>query len=222
MDFLNPNIQLDINDSETIFTKIYDKHIWGKNKGSGKGSSILYNKKYITFLEQIIHHPNNNIKKIVDIGCGDWQFSKIINFKDKSYLGIDCVKNIIDTNNTLYKSDNITFQHLDIHKLVSLQTIQNADLIIIKDVLQHWDDHQIILFLDYLIENIDFKYILIINGWKQDADKTRCIDNRYCYSKLNAEVYPLNRYNPEVLFYYQFKQVSVIKKNNIQLVLKDL
>ena len=41
----------------------------------------------------------------------------------------------------------------------------------------------------------------------------RSVDNRYCYSKLDASKYPLNKYNPEILFNYRYKQVSLIKKN---------
>ena len=36
------------------FTHIYDKELWGKGKGSGPGSSLLVNKKYISFLESFL------------------------------------------------------------------------------------------------------------------------------------------------------------------------
>lgn len=65
-----------------VFTKIYETCEWGDNnntdyKGSsGGGSSISFNEEYIKFLKQFI--DTNNIKKVIDLGCGDWQSSHLI------------------------------------------------------------------------------------------------------------------------------------------------
>ena len=111
---------------EEVFTEIYDKNKWGG--GSGTGSKMSRNnQKYIDILNEILN--KYNIKTICDIGCGDWQFSKFIkyNTKDINYLGIDCVKSVIDNNLKDYKDTNINFEH----KTISDKYIpENYDLII--------------------------------------------------------------------------------------------
>ncbi len=211
---------------EKTFTKIYQKEIWGKERGSGAGSSVAYNKRYIAFLEDIINHPDNQIHHILDLGCGDWQFSQTLNFTGKYYLGVDCVKSVIDHHNSHFQVQNeengletrIQFLHQDFSQLNNVNNLINDppevwDLVILKDVLQHWSDQQITVWLDNFLKNTNFRFILITNGWKQ-TDVPRNVVNRYHYSKLNAEKYPLNKYHPEILFYYRYKQVSLIKAGN--------
>lgn len=190
---------------ERTFTRIYDKNIWGG--GSGKGSGVLYNKKYIRFLEDMIHNPENKIKTVLDLGCGDWTFSRTVDWKNIEYHGVDCVKSVV-SNNKQFEAPNIKFTHQDF----TIEPITGKyDLIILKDVLQHWSNENIITFMDSLIKQGDYRFILIINGW-MNAPENRSIDNRYCYSKLDVNKYPLNKYHPEVLFNYQYKQVSLIRK----------
>ncbi len=51
----------------SIFDEIYNKNIWGF--GSGHGSLPSVTKGYRKFLENFI--KDNNIKSVVDYGCGD-------------------------------------------------------------------------------------------------------------------------------------------------------
>ena len=92
------------------FTYIYDNEKWGKNKGSGEGSRPKFNQEYIPFLEDFL--KTNNIKSVIDFGCGDWQFSRYIDWGDKpfstmpkiDYLGLDVVDSVIDNNTGLQTS----------------------------------------------------------------------------------------------------------------------
>ena len=59
-----------------IFSEIYDKNLW--NGGSGPGSNPISNQLYISLLERFL--TEKKISSIVDAGCGDWQFSKFINW----------------------------------------------------------------------------------------------------------------------------------------------
>ena len=189
---------------EKAFTKIYDKNIWGN--GSGAGSSPKYNKKYIEFLETFI--KDNDIQSILDIGCGDWQFSQWIDWNGCNYLGIDCVKSVIDNNLKNFSDNNIHFKHIDISQNINNLPL-NKDLVILKDVLQHWTNENITKFMDILITQ-GHKNILLINGYKEAKGKDRCINNRYRYAKLDCSLEPLKKYNPEILFTYRFKQVALI------------
>ena len=57
---------------------------------------------------------------------------------DVKYTGYDTYKQIIDYNTNKYKEKNkkYSFVHLDFFS--SKEQIKNGDLIILKDVLQHW------------------------------------------------------------------------------------
>ena len=191
----------------TTFTKIYDKNIWGN--GSGCGSTLTHNKQYMDILQTFM--AEKNVKSVMDIGCGDWQFSKYMDWTGIDYNGIDCVKSVVEFNNDNYGKENIKFFHMD----ASQTFIPYAfDLVIIKDVLQHWENDVIIKFMDKLI-SYGHKYIIIVNtafsNFKKDDDAPRTVKNRYHYSKLDATKFPLNQYNIRVIGRYKFKQISLIQ-----------
>lgn len=193
---------------QAAFTKIYDKQVW-KN-GSGVGSTPHYNEFYMNFLHGFL--KEKSIKTVLDIGCGDWQFSKFIDWTGIDYNGIDVVQHVVDYNNDHYGRENIKFFHMDatITKLPG-----EFDLVIIKDVLQHWSNETIIEFMNKLTKQ-GHKHILITNtatsNFYKNTNKgvNRSIDNKYHYAKLDATDYPLNQFNPTVVGNYKFKQVSLI------------
>ena len=60
---------------EKEFTDVYNRNEWLID--SGPGSTIEYNKDfYIPFLRKYI--IDNNIKKVGDLGCGDFKCGKLI------------------------------------------------------------------------------------------------------------------------------------------------
>ena len=68
---------------EQTFTNVYEIKLWGNNNiaeyngSSGAGSTINYNKDtYVHFLKKFI--TDNDIKNIVDLGCGDFICGKIM------------------------------------------------------------------------------------------------------------------------------------------------
>lgn len=197
---------------EEAFTKIYEKNRWGNGSGSGSNMSPD-NKKYIEILESIL--KDYKIKTICDIGCGDWRFSKYINFNDYEYKGIDCVKSVIDNNIKEYNKKNIKFEH----KAVEDNYFPSGyDLIIIKDVIQHWEDEDIIKYMNNLINNN--KYVFTTNGYKFMRDKTknsikkRDINNNYRYFPVDIDKYPLNSIDMECLMKHErrAKQMLLLKR----------
>ena len=202
------NIQM-----EQVFTDVYQKNIWGDNSNaeydgsSGEGSNIDYNiNNYIPFLKQWI--INNNIKNIVDLGCGDFKCGKLIyDDIDVKYTGYDAYKKIINYHSTQYSLPKYSFIHLDFFNYK--ENIITGDLCILKDVIQHWSLDHIYNFLDYLVESKKFKYILICNCCHQKQDNTDIIDGNF--RPLNCEYLPLKKYNPIKLYHYHSKQVSVIE-----------
>jgi len=140
-----------------IFNYIYTYNLWGF--GSGSGSLSQNNKQYIDFLNQFIHR-HTDIHRIIDLGCGDWQLHRHIDFKENEYVGIDIVKGVIDNNRRHYSTDKIRFKCLNFLDVDFI--LPSGDLLIVKDVLQHLSNSNIRIFLDKLRTN-SYKYILITN-----------------------------------------------------------
>ena len=145
-------------DKPDIFTKIYSNQVWGKNsKGrghSGGGSTLEATITYRQFLQDFLEEYN--VKSVVDVRCGDWEFSKTISWEGINYTGYDVVPFVIKNNIKMYGSDSIRFICED---AVSVQ-LPSADLLICKDVLQHISNEDITLFISQLSK---FKYCLITN-----------------------------------------------------------
>ena len=161
---------------------------------------------YIPFLKKFI--IDKNIKKIVDLGCGDFKCgNSIYDDLDIIYTGYDAYKKIIDYNSKKYSKSKYTFEHLDF--CYKKENIEGGDLCILKDVLQHWSLNNIYAFLDYLTETKKFKYVLIINCCNQSQDNTD-INIGECRG-LSCNYLPLKKYNPTKLYYYNTKEVSLIE-----------
>jgi hypothetical protein len=198
---------------ENIFTHVYENKIWGDNNipiyngSSGNGSDINYNiNTYIPFLRMFLEY--NNIKTVVDLGCGDFKCGKLIyDDLDISYTGYDAYKKIVDYNSTQYLYPKYSFVHLDFCN--NKESIKEADIYILKDVVQHWSLENIYIFLDYLIEAKKCKYILICNCCDQKEHSTD-IENGD-FRCLSCDFFPLKKYDPIKLYKYNSKEVSIIK-----------
>ena len=182
---------------EHKFSNIYSKNIWGS--GSGSGSNFSYaNKFFLKELRTII--DNNNIKTIADCGCGDFEIMKHFHFKsDEIYDGLDCVDFLIANHNEQYSTDNIGF----IHKDVSVEVPSGYDLVILKDVLQHWDDNIIMdKFMEILQNN---KYVYCINGYKftrktsKNNWTNRVLDKKYSYHPIDFTKNKFTQFLPFVI-----------------------
>jgi len=144
------------------FDDIYKKNIWTTGS-SGSGSNFTKtNQKLINEINEFI--KSNNILNVADYGCGDFKIMKYLDFKNISYYGYDKVDFIINKNNEENKNDNIKF-------INSEEIPKGFDLVIVKDVLQHHQDEDVIKYLNELINNN--KYVYCINGYKfmRDPDK---------------------------------------------------
>jgi hypothetical protein len=198
---------------EKIFTKIYTECTWGNNNNkeysgsSGTGSDIKYNiNEYVPFLKSYI--INNNIKSVVDLGCGDFRCGELIyNDLDVTYTGYDAYKNVVEYNKKkLFPNSKYNFIHLDIYN--EMNKINGGDLCILKDVLQHWSTNSINIFLEHLISSKKFKYILICNCCYQENSNIDIVDGGFRY--LSCDFLPLKKFNPVKLFKYKSKEISVI------------
>jgi SAM-dependent methyltransferase len=136
-----------------VFDDIYKGNGWGF--GSGHGSLPRVTKGYRAYIELFLRE--NDIKTVVDLGCGDWQFSRLINWGDVQYTGLDIVPSVVEEDQKKFGKANINF------KLIKAgQTdLPKADLIIVKDVLQHMSTAAVQEFVKKALPR--YKFALITN-----------------------------------------------------------
>ena len=197
------------------FETVYAENLWKNEESvSGEGSTLKCSDMYLLFLKQFV--TNNDIKNILDLGCGDFNLMKHFNYEDIKYVGVDLVNELIEKNNINYGKHNIKFLNRMIH---NYEFEEKYDLIICKDVLQHWSIENVITFLK-LIKN--YKYCLLINDFKNDKYKAPIgfkifnadiIDGWYTPIDLSIEPYNLKG---EYIFEWQscdtLKKCFLIKK----------
>jgi SAM-dependent methyltransferase len=142
------------------FNRIYAEGTWGKDvagKGtSGTGSTLEITREYRAYVEDFIQ--THNVKSVVDAGCGDWSFSRAIEWGDASYLGVDIASEVIATVRNKYEKGRITFQVGDI-----TDELPAADLLISKDVLQHLSNTLVHKFIRNNLRKGKYKWVILTN-----------------------------------------------------------
>ncbi len=185
-----------ISNMENKFTNIYKKNIWGS---SGSGSKFTPDNKW--FLNELRNHiDTHKLQNICDLGCGDWEIMKNFIFKDnENYTGMDCVDFLINDLNNKYSNNNIKFVHQDF----SINLPMGYDIVILKDVIQHWSNEDIKKIFPIILQNN--KYVYCINGYKFTRDPTkndwtkRELDKKYSYHPVDINREPLNEFKDNVV-----------------------
>jgi SAM-dependent methyltransferase len=120
------------NKSFNVFEIIYRENYWrSKESFSGAGSTIASTKKIRKVLP--ILWEKYDIKTVLDVPCGDFNWMKEVDKSKIFYIGGDIVKELVDNNIQKYQSENISFKVLDITKDI----LPKVDMIFCKDCLQH-------------------------------------------------------------------------------------
>lgn len=148
------------------FRHIYEQDAW--RAGSGTGSRPENNVDYIGFLSRFMFL--NQVRTVVDLGCGDWQFSRFIDWSSVYYTGIDVVPSVINQNSEQFGRRNVAFRCI-----YDPNEIPEADLLICKDMFQHLPNAAVQQYLDTLRPR--FKWLLITN-------------DDYPQEHLNADIEP--------------------------------
>jgi hypothetical protein len=145
----------------------------------------------------------NNIKSVIDLGCGIWEFDHN-EFDDSTYIGIDCVKRVIDFNKERYGSKKRVFIYADI--LDQKNNIPNVDLCIIKDLLQHLNNKNIDMLINKVLNRS--KYIILVQDHAQETDNQDILNGGY--RPLSYNLQPLKKYNPLLIGKYWTKHILLI------------
>lgn len=146
----------------------------------------------------------------------DWGFSnEIYHDLECQYIGIDCAEPVIQRNQRVYKNKtNYTFIHLDVFSY--RDNIPEGDIFIIKDVLQHFTNTQIEIFLDHMLKVYPHIPIMIINCCNNVLIDRNIITGKFY--PLNPAIAPLVNYELEELMRYRTKIVHLVKNKKIKTI----
>ncbi|MGO4677625.1 class I SAM-dependent methyltransferase [Bosea sp. 2YAB26] len=115
-----------------VFEQIYQLNTWGNSDSrSGDGSDAPSTARIRAALDKIL--AEFEIKSMLDIPVGDFNWMKLVNLDGVEYIGADIVKTVVERNNDLYRRDGISFAHLD----ACDGPIPQVDLICCRDMLVH-------------------------------------------------------------------------------------
>lgn len=204
MDFV-----FDQNTMNGVFKQIYEIDYWGG--GSGHGSSLentfMYNYFVRTFIED-----HQDIHTVVDLGCGDWQSTYDIydNLSRKvDYLGIDIVSSVIESNQKRFPNYEFVCD-----SITDVKNLPNADLFILKDVIQHWPNENLVGFMNELTSHLSkYKYILLCNCCFQKYEMQDCELGKF--RPLSSRMQPLAQYNPKPMLFFSTKEICLITNRDI-------
>jgi SAM-dependent methyltransferase len=149
---------------ENTFEQIYRTGFWKSYFGteSGPGSSIECSKQYLDFVQQFC--VDNNIKSILDLGCGDFNLMRHFNFDGIVYHGVDVVDFVIQNNIQKYGTPTLTFESASI---INYTPKQKYDLVLCKDVLQHLPTNDVVSILNILTNNLS----LVANDYAENCNQ---------------------------------------------------
>jgi hypothetical protein len=115
-----------------IFTDIKNNQYWNSEESvSGAGSELSATNHLRVDLERIF--IDWDIKSILDIPCGDFNWMQHVNLGKTNYIGGDIVTSLSENNENLYKTRNISFRTLDL----TTDDLPKVDLIFCRDCLVH-------------------------------------------------------------------------------------
>lgn len=196
--------------AEAAFSDVYARSVW--TEGSGPGSTLAFNQDaYMPFVSGLVR--TLPINRIVDLGCGDWQFSRHLilplcaSIHGLRYDGFDCVRKLVDVNNATFATEQVKFHHIDLTKPGAIDRIPDADIVLVKDVLQHLPDEDVARITSEL--SARFNVVIITNCMSKGMVPDIPVGD---WRKLNSEHYPLSAAHAERLFTFHGKEVAVCGK----------
>ena len=203
---------------KSTFKYIYLSSHWqynfkiDKNRSlSGPGSNLDYTGD-LTY-ELLNFFQKNSVRKILDIGCGDFIWMNLLLKKYdeyREYLGLDIVDELIKKNNEKFSSNKVIFKSFD---LVEDKIPEGFDIVLVRDVFIHLKNHQILNFIDKLKKtNIKYLGVTTTPGLKKNIElKT---EGRFRYINVEIEPYNLRK------FFFRIKEKNELDFLNIYILNK--
>jgi SAM-dependent methyltransferase len=178
-----------------IFGEIYEHNRWGGQQGSfhsGSGSTSEHAQQYSRVINSFV--TNHSVRRVVDLGCGDFRVGALLLETGIAYTGVDIVETLIRNNSKLYGSERVQFECLDIIE----DELPDGDLCLVRQVLQHLSNQQI---LNVLRNTEKYPYVIVTEHYpapyalrKRNGDKPCGEDVRvYDGSAVYLDAPPFSR-----------------------------
>jgi hypothetical protein len=127
---------------QEAFDEVYKKGLWGRgDANSGPGSAGDFADRYVAFVQD--YAAKHKLRTVVDGGCGDFLVGSRLAPSFDRYTALDVSPFIIDINKRRY-AQNPTLQHVNFDVAdMTAAIFPPADLVLIRQVLQHLTNAQI-------------------------------------------------------------------------------
>ncbi|NJS36640.1 MAG: class I SAM-dependent methyltransferase [Brachymonas sp.] len=138
----------------------------------------------------------------VDLGCGDFSVGSQIRSYCSSFTACDIVPELITSHQNNYRSLDVDFRCLDLAQ----DELPQADVVFVRQVLQHLDNHSISQFCSKLTQK--FSYLILTEHIPRNAqfvsnrDKPSGPDTRIGYNSgvvLTDQPFKISVQHSEVL-----------------------
>ncbi|WP_423193215.1 class I SAM-dependent methyltransferase [Cupriavidus sp. H18C2] len=121
------------NEAQAVFTEIYHRNQWGSPESvSGSGSEMTRTRHLRTELPHLLREFN--IRSVLDIPCGDFNWMRHVDLGGVHYIGADIVPELVEHNRRTYRGPRIQFEHLD----VIASPLPKVDAVLCRDGLVHF------------------------------------------------------------------------------------
>lgn len=177
-----------MNENKKIFENIYAKGIWNDNIKSlplsGPGSSLENTCEFSRVLNEFIY--KNSCTSVLDLGCGDLTWiPETPFFKDSNikYTGVDVVESLIMSHSMKYPTKRFLNKDITLYK-----DIDFASVIIIRDVIFHLRNHEILSIFDNIKSKFDY---IAITSCRNEVNMDNF--NIYRFSEKNIHKEPFNK-----------------------------
>jgi SAM-dependent methyltransferase len=162
---------------------------------SGPGSHIKNTKEAVDIINRTI--ASKQPETILDLGCGDWNWFKLIELGSCYYQGWDCDEQMIADNRKLYNRD---FRVKDI----VTEAYPKVDLIICRDVLFHLPKDMSMQVIDKIKKSSKY----FISTTFKNTRENRNINNYakidgWGYYQINLDIEPFNLKDYEIDTIYE-------------------
>lgn len=173
--------------TKELFSKIYRTGAWGRSPDgarrfySGAGShdrSIVgpYVESVVRFLQEFPGKPD-----VVDLGCGDFSVGSQIRHACGRYIACDIVDSVIESNRDTFAHLGVDFRVLDL----TVDDIPRADVVIIREVLQHLSNGSILAAIPRIAASC--RFLVLTERLPRGDTFPHNLDNRAPGIRLDAD-----------------------------------
>jgi hypothetical protein len=171
-------------DARAIFTAIYTKQLWkGGESVSGPGAEPGQTRVLIESLGRLLEALN--IRSLLDIPCGDFNWMREVDLAHVDYLGADIVEELIAANKRTYP------QRFEVIDLLG-GALPKKDLILVRDCFVHLSYKEIFAAIGN-IKGSGCRYLLATTFTGCGKNKDICTGN---WRKVNLQEKPFNFPSP--------------------------